>query len=229
LSVLGITAGKVTHQVQNFLNNISFGLSNLKMSELSSTSKKSIEVMERNKSNLEDFIRSYLAFAKKPEMKVAASDLRVDLETLVHTYGLKQLNIRLDYDPSENGNFSIECDSAQLGEAFSCILQNSLEAQNGQGIVHITLKDLKDKVELIFKDNGPGLESDVQERIFEPFFTTKGKKGTGLGLSLVKNIIEAHSGTITVESAPGKGIRFIIQLPKRFAVDTLAQKNGGIS
>ena len=65
------------------------------------------------------------------------------------------------------------------------------------------------------KDNGPGMPDEIRRRIFEPFFTTKGKGlGTGLGLSVSYFIIsENHKGTIAVESTPGKGTKFIIELP----------------
>jgi signal transduction histidine kinase len=69
-------------------------------------------------------------------------------------------------------------------------------------------------VQIIIRDNGVGMSSEVQERIFEPFFTTKEiQSGTGLGLALVRQIIEEHEGTITVSSEPGSGSCFTISLP----------------
>jgi signal transduction histidine kinase len=65
------------------------------------------------------------------------------------------------------------------------------------------------------EDNGPGMSEEVRRRIFEPFFTTKEPGvGTGLGLSVSYMIItNNHKGTISAESEPGKGARFIIRLP----------------
>jgi two-component system NtrC family sensor kinase len=65
-------------------------------------------------------------------------------------------------------------------------------------------------------DDGPGMEPATAERIFEPFFTTKDVgKGTGLGLSISQQIVEAHGGSVAVETAPGAGTRFRIRLPLR--------------
>ena len=77
-------------------------------------------------------------------------------------------------------------------------------------------------------DTGCGIEQSELSRVFDTFFTTKHKKipeqsacgeqsrtGTGLGLSLCKKVIDAHAGTITVESQPGKGTTFTITLPKK--------------
>ena len=61
-------------------------------------------------------------------------------------------------------------------------------------------------------DYGKGIDEQTRARIFEPFFTTK-KRGTGLGLAIVKQIVEAHEGTILVESAAGNGTSFIVELP----------------
>jgi signal transduction histidine kinase len=66
--------------------------------------------------------------------------------------------------------------------------------------------------EIRFQDTGSGIPADVRERIFEPFFTTK-PVGTGLGLAVTKKIIDAHGGTLTVESEEGKGTTVMITLP----------------
>ncbi|MGE0615542.1 MAG: ATP-binding protein, partial [Bacteriovoracia bacterium] len=62
------------------------------------------------------------------------------------------------------------------------------------------------------EDNGPGMEEDVRSRVFEPYFSTK-QDGTGLGLAIAKRIVNDHDGFIRVESTPGKGTRFWIELP----------------
>src|SRR6185295_19198070 len=71
-----------------------------------------------------------------------------------------------------------------------------------------------ERVRLEIADTGRGIQPEVLARIFEPFFTTKPSgEGTGLGLSLCRSIVEDHGGTITVESLPGRGTTFGIDLP----------------
>ena len=73
---------------------------------------------------------------------------------------------------------------------------------------------IDDGVEIKIKDNGPGMTHEILEHIFEPFFTTKELgKGTGLGLSITYGLIKKLGGTISVESALGKGTVFTIHLP----------------
>jgi two-component system NtrC family sensor kinase len=70
------------------------------------------------------------------------------------------------------------------------------------------------RVRIAIADTGPGIPADVQTRIFEPFFTTKPEgEGTGLGLPLCRGVVENHGGAIRVESVPGEGATFVIELP----------------
>jgi signal transduction histidine kinase len=67
--------------------------------------------------------------------------------------------------------------------------------------------------EIAVQDNGCGIAADAQARLFEPFFTTKGPRGTGLGLAVTWGLVQAHGGTVEVESRPDHGSRFIVRLP----------------
>ncbi|MCK4542193.1 MAG: hypothetical protein KAU17_08170 [Spirochaetales bacterium] len=118
-----------------------------------------------------------------------------------------------------------------MQQVFLNILKNGAEAINivdGEGPLLVTDTKEKQKPTLTLRvsseerivridiiDNGPGMLGEIRKRIFEPFFTTKGVgAGTGLGLSVSYFIVtENHKGTMAVESAPGKGTKFIIRLP----------------
>ena len=95
---------------------------------------------------------------------------------------------------------------SELNQVWTNILDNAVDAMNGQG--EIKIHSIKDGNNVIveIEDNGPGIPEDIQSRIFDPFFTTKEPgKGTGLGLSTSYNIIvEKHKGKISVNSHPGK-------------------------
>ncbi|HKY77687.1 MAG TPA: HAMP domain-containing sensor histidine kinase [Acidimicrobiia bacterium] len=84
--------------------------------------------------------------------------------------------------------------------------------------VHVTVRLVGDRVRLEVADEGPGLEPDVAGRIFERFFRadaarTRASGGSGLGLSIVVAVAEAHGGRVTVDTAPGAGARFVVELP----------------
>lgn len=88
------------------------------------------------------------------------------------------------------------------------------------GNIWITLDAFQDKnsgeaVRFSIKDDGCGISDEVQKQVFVPLFTTKARVGTGLGLSAAHEIIHAHNGSITLESAPGAGTTFTVTLPKK--------------
>jgi signal transduction histidine kinase len=122
----------------------------------------------------------------------------------------------------ELGNIpAIECYPGKLNQVFMNILTNSIHATlDIQDLDKIPVIEVRSfmvddhHVAISIKDNGIGMSAEVKAKIFEPFFTTKDVgKGTGLGLSIVFKIIEAHNGTIEVNTEPGKGTEFVIKLP----------------
>jgi signal transduction histidine kinase len=89
---------------------------------------------------------------------------------------------------------------------------NAEEAMPNGGQIVFQTRPSVSGVELELIDTGVGMDQEVLSRIFRPFFSTR-KDGSGLGLPTARRIIEAHGGSIRVESAVGKGTRFTIALP----------------
>jgi signal transduction histidine kinase len=88
------------------------------------------------------------------------------------------------------------------------------EERAGAGIVRITTSTASDGWACIaVADDGVGMSAEAQRRLFEPFHTTKPGLGTGLGLYITKSIVEAHGGTIEVESKEGVGTTVYVKLP----------------
>ena len=95
------------------------------------------------------------------------------------------------------------------------LISNAVQAIDGDGVVKIRALVVKDgMVSIRIKDTGRGIPEENLSRIFDPFFTTKDVgKGTGLGLFIAHDIIVRHKGTIRVESTPGKGTTFSVNIP----------------
>jgi signal transduction histidine kinase len=113
-------------------------------------------------------------------------------------------------------DLKLPADPGQLRQVFSNLLSNAIQAMDGEGVI-ILRSDLVKKGYSIYcrvqlSDSGPGIAEENLERVFNPYFTTR-DEGTGLGLSIVERIIHDHKGRIWVESSPGEGTTFYIDLP----------------
>ena len=84
-----------------------------------------------------------------------------------------------------------------------------------EGMFSIIAEKQGDALLFIITDTGDGMTPEVLEHIFEPFYSSSQGGGTGLGMVIVKNIVDAHEGSLKVESAPGKGTKVTISLPLR--------------
>jgi len=109
----------------------------------------------------------------------------------------------------------IRGDEDSLVRAFENLFRNAIDAMPQGGVLSIDVsRESSDRIRLAISDTGVGIDQDHLDRIFDPFFSTKEVgKGTGLGLSIVHGIVQEHQGTVTVESQPGLGTKFIIVLP----------------
>jgi len=92
------------------------------------------------------------------------------------------------------------------------LILNSLDAMPAGGELTVSARSVKNGVEIIFQDDGPGIPEERRENIFEPFFSTK-EGGTGLGLTVSYNIVTAHGGTLDLINEQDSGACFRLFLP----------------
>jgi PAS domain S-box-containing protein len=105
-------------------------------------------------------------------------------------------------------------DRAQLSELFLNLMLNAIDATEPGDEISIAMEVDRGKVTVAVRDTGVGISPDIMDKIFEPFFTTKQtSEGAGLGLAICRDIAKKHHGTIYVESEPGVGSAFFVELP----------------
>jgi two-component system sensor histidine kinase HydH len=103
-------------------------------------------------------------------------------------------------------------DPAVMRRVFTNLIMNAIQAMPNGGELGIDLYGTDEFLFVAFKDTGVGIPEENMGKLFNPFFTTKAK-GQGLGLPVCKRLVEAHDGRITVESKPGEGSTFTVELP----------------
>jgi len=108
----------------------------------------------------------------------------------------------------------IMADSSMLYQAFLNIFLNAMQAMPNGGKVKIKTDFKEDVVKIFVEDHGTGIPEDLLKTIWNPFFTTK-STGTGLGLGIVKNIIEAHGGSVKIANMNKCGARVSVELPAK--------------
>lgn len=126
----------------------------------------------------------------------------------------KHLQLTRQYDPTP----AIPCQPSRLMLVWRHIIRNAIEAVGGKPgslIIHVAQQETG--VSVRFTDSGAGIPEEIQAQVFAPFFTTKCRKaGAGLGLYAARQIIEAHRGTLNIESEPGT-TTVMVTLPKNMA------------
>ena len=116
----------------------------------------------------------------------------------------------------------VEHDPGQINQVMLNLLLNAIQSMDKPGVIRVSLRQLDDEmVAIAVTDQGKGIAAENLPNIFRPFFTTKGH-GTGLGLSLARRMVESHGGTIQLDSTPGQGTQFRVELPIRRAHEQAA-------
>jgi signal transduction histidine kinase len=161
---------------------------------------------------IRDVVQNLRTFSRLDEAEFKKVDIHEGLESTLRLLARDYAEVTLKRDYGELP--VVDCYAGQLNQVWLNLLVNAAHAVKDGGEVTISTVRDGDKAIIRISDTGYGIAPENLSRVFDPFFTTKPVgEGTGLGLPVTYSIIERHGGTITVESAPGRGTAFTVTLP----------------
>ena len=216
LATIGMLAAGIAHELNEPLGNI-LGFAQLakKCTGVPASAERDIGKIEAASLHARDIIQKLLVFARQAPPEKTQVNLNQVVEDGLYFFEARcakegiELVRKLSVDMPE-----ITADPGQLNQLLVNLVVNALQSMPGAGKITVQTRFCDHNVHLIVEDTGTGMSNDVLDKIFVPFFTTKDVgHGTGLGLPVVYGIVTAHGGTINVNSKPGCGSRFEIQLP----------------
>jgi two-component system NtrC family sensor kinase len=218
LAALGELVAGVAHELNNPLAGISaFAQLLLEEEELTDDQRESARLIKREADRAVSVIRDLLLFSRKTGPSTGPIDFNglVQLTLRLRAYSLRSSGVVVEthLDPALP---ELAGDDQKLQQVILNLIVNAEYAMRRATTKRLVIRTAHegDVVVAEISDTGAGMSKETLQRIFEPFFTTKpAGEGTGLGLSVSYGIIEAHNGTLTVDSALGRGTTFRIVLP----------------
>ena len=175
----------------------------------------SVAAIIREVEALERLLGEFSEFARLPEPALEPVRLRELLGEVASTYAPVSGAVKVDLHEVP-ADLVLSMDRAQMRRAFANLFTNAVQAMSGGGTLVVRTDAVRKGHQawcrLAVSDTGSGIPESDHERIFDPYYTTK-KGSTGLGLAIVRRIVFDHGGNVWVESRPGGGATFYVDLP----------------
>ncbi len=216
MAAVGELSAYIAHEIRNPLASISGSVEVLKNDlQLDGDNDRLLSLIIKESGRLNEILSDFLTYARigRTQLrKVEANRIILDTIEVVRRHPSFVPSIRIEL-LSDSHLMYISGDENQLRQLMLNLAVNACQALGNQGgVIQFEVNRLGDPysdltVEVIIRDNGPGIESEALDKIFLPFYSTK-RNGTGLGLAIVARLIEAHEGRIEVQTAPGSGTEF---------------------
>jgi len=216
LSDLGTLSAIVAHELRNPLGVIRTASYNIRRKRENTLLDKHLDNIEKKISESDQIISNLLSYSRiriPSYEKIRIHDILNECIALMKRRFYKHnVSIVKKFVPAKQE--LIEADPLQIREIINNILINAYQSiSDKKGKIEIVVRHNEEgSIEVSFKDNGEGIDKEDLERVFEPFFTRK-SKGTGLGLTICNELVNLHSGKITIESKKGEGTTVKITLP----------------
>lgn len=221
-AVVGRLGSAIAHEIRNPLNYINLTLDHLR-SKFAPAEKEKRETFEKLTGQLKaevarinQQISDFLNYSRPAKADLRPIDARTVIEDSLRIVEgqAAENNVKIGLIEHENIP-QIMGDPEFLRSVFNNLFINALQAMGSEG-GHLNIKISRDEpgdlVRFEITDTGRGIAKENLPKIFEPYFSTK-ETGTGLGLAIVQKIVDIHNGRIEVESSPGEGTRFVVELP----------------
>ncbi|GJD72376.1 Adaptive-response sensory-kinase SasA [Methylobacterium goesingense] len=231
-------AADVSHELKNPLTSLRSAVETLPLAKSDDSRTRLLAIIQHDVKRLDRLI-SDISDASRLDAELARAEARrVDMRKLMTTVVSvanerrrpKDAPIQFDVDAAAGDGESpltIFGHDSRLGQVVNNLLDNARSFSPPDAKVRVALRRVRNDVELIVEDEGPGIPEHALERIFERFYTDRPEQGfgqnSGLGLSISRQIVQAHRGTIRAENRPGpadeegeptvRGARFIVRLP----------------
>ena len=223
LSSLGLMIGSISHGMKGLLTSLDGGLylvsSGLKKKDLERVAEGCTAARETAE-RIRKMVLDILYYAKERKLKRAPVQAAAIAEDVVRAIRPRidgsRIRLQCHFDGSAG---TMDVDADYLHAALVNILENAVDAclkdhRKPGHRIDFTMAGRDDEIVFTVADDGIGMDSDTRDQIFSLFYSTKGRKGTGLGLFIANRIIGQHGGSIAVESSPGKGAAFKVNIPK---------------
>jgi signal transduction histidine kinase len=213
LAAMGKTAAVISHELRNFLNSIRAAAALLRNRLAGGEEESLLDLLEKEIRRGDRYIADVLSACRESRPARCAVDLGDFLKRFSRTwpqgdFSAMKVDLHLPQEP-----LVFRADPVQLERVLQNLGRNSAEATGGSGTVKMACRSLKGgRVEILFSDDGPGIDGEIFPSLFEPFSTSR-KNGTGLGLSIAKAIVDAHGGTVEARAPDGSGACFRMVLP----------------
>jgi len=215
-------ARRLAHELKNPLFPLQLTVENLQRARQQSPEQfdevfaESTAALRAELENLKTIVTRFSDFAKMPSPQLEPVDLNESVRSVVKLFepqfgavGRPQITPELYLDEKLT---RLQADPALLRRALENLVLNSLDAMPAGGTLTVRTSQHNGAVHLEISDTGAGLTAEERARLFTPYYSNK-QHGTGLGLAIVQSVVSDHGGTIAVESAPGAGSTFHIELP----------------
>jgi len=216
LASLGRMVEEIAHKVRNPVVSIGGFAKRISRTISGTDQLQYFKRIEKEISRLEGIIDQVQNFATLPKPVHKKEDIRKIIEASLESISANasQKRVVIDFEVEKpSWNPTVFIDGPFLAKALSYILDNAIEAIDGEGSIHVKLFSKDDFIGIEISDSGCGIPEENLGAIFDPFFSTKPGK-VGISLATTHRIIKEQGGTIQVSSKRGKGTRFSILLPK---------------
>ena len=220
LAAVGQTVAALSHSIKNIIQGLRGGAEVVELGlrkDNMNIVKGGWEIVARNLERISNLTMNMLAFSKtrRPELELTSVPRIIeDAVALVQRqFDAKKVALITEFEPDMP---PLPMDPTGMHQAVLNLLSNALEAvQPESGVVTLRCDyaGAEQPLRLSVADNGAGMDAQTRENLFEPFYSTKGMRGTGLGLVVTKKVVEEHSGTIEIDSSPGKGTTLTLIIP----------------